>query len=240
MDKYEITFLKTFGYVVSYENNGKKIMSSTLSVDDNGNYIINQAENYRIEDYNLIFIAAEGNKRLINSIVFNGKEYVENEIGNRPDVKLISIPIKYQEKVDTITINFNSVVYDSITSGIEYVDSDKEKWDAKEKAEYNRKLVSSMNIQIKCGLDLVNITFNECCDSVDNTEIILYASSGQMMAKYKVDKGCYFKSINGLAFGSYSVVVKQYDNKNQLLAESDKKGFNLTLPNFGGKPQIVL
>ena len=61
-----------------------------------------------------------------------------------------------------------------------------------------------------------------------------------MLAKYKVDEGTFFKSISGLAYGTYEYVVKQYGKSDKLLLETAKIKFTINTPNYGGKPNIII
>lgn len=61
-----------------------------------------------------------------------------------------------------------------------------------------------------------------------------------MLAKYKVEEGVFFKSIGGLAYGTYEYIVKQFDKDNKLLIETDRIKFSISRPNYGGKPTIII
>ncbi len=94
-----------------------------------------------------------------------------------------------------------------------------------------------MNVSHSTGNDLVNIYFQPCCDEYERTEITLYKDN-QMLTKYKVDDGVFFKSISGLAYGNYEYIVKQFGKNDKLLLETGKIRFSISRPNYGGKPII--
>ena len=95
--------------------------------------------------------------------------------------------------------------------------------------------------------DLVNIYFQPCCSDYEYTEILLYIpqdyvtvggpygpvkkpSSWQMFKKCKVPAEDFYKSINGLAYGTYAYVIKQFDKKDNLLLETEYIEFSLKAP----------
>ena len=101
---------------------------------------------------------------------------------------------------------------------------------------------------------MVNIYFQPCCDKYEYTEILLYIPkeeivkgwtgdgrkvveipSWSMIKKCKVPAEDFYKSINGLAPGTYSFVIKQYDKKDELLMETEHIEFQIKVP----KPQFM-
>ena len=61
-----------------------------------------------------------------------------------------------------------------------------------------------------------------------------------MLAKYKVEEEMFFHSINGLAYGRYEFILKQFDNKGNILLETDKISFSLSRPDYGGTPTVFI
>ena len=59
-----------------------------------------------------------------------------------------------------------------------------------------------------------------------------------MLAKYKVNEDTFFKSISGLAYGKYEFILKQFDDKGNVLLETQKISFSISAPNYGGKPIV--
>ena len=58
------------------------------------------------------------------------------------------------------------------------------------------------------------------------------------LGKYKVEEEFFFKSINGLAYGTYEFILKQYDKNEQLLLETNKISFSISKPNNSGKNTV--
>ncbi len=93
----------------------------------------------------------------------------------------------------------------------------------------------------------MSIYFQPCCNKYDYTEIQLYIpkdfvtvggpygpmqkpSNWSMIKKCKVDTEEFFKSINGLAHGKYSFILKQYDKNSNLLLETEHIEFSISAP----------
>ena len=53
-----------------------------------------------------------------------------------------------------------------------------------------------------------------------------------MLAKYKVAEEAFFKSISGLAYGKYEFILKQFNNKNECIVETNKINFSLKSATF--------
>ena len=49
----------------------------------------------------------------------------------------------------------------------------------------------------------------------------------QLMAKYIIEEGIYFKAINGLVKGVYGYKIKQYDKDNNIIMESEFNYFDI-------------
>lgn len=111
--------------------------------------------------------------------------------------------------------------------------------DYKKEQERKDNLFKMANIKVSTGVDLVNIYFQPCCDEYKYTEIALYKEN-MLLAKYKVDEETFFKSIGGLAFGTYEFILKQFDKKNNIILETDKISFSISAPNYSGRRKITI
>ena len=143
--------------------------------------------------------------------------------------------LNFEDKIDGIKISFIDGLADDLFIPIVFVDSDKEKYYAKKEQERKDNLLKTANIKTATGADLVNIYFQPCCDNYASTEIALYKEN-MMLAKYKVDEEMFFKSINGLAYGKYTFVLKQFDKDSNPLLETEHIEFTITSP----KPQGIM
>lgn len=137
--------------------------------------------------------------------------------------------VNFEDKIDGIKISFLDGLADDLFIPIVFVDADKEKYYAKKEQDRKDNLLKTASIKTATGADLVNIYFQPCCDSYARTEITLYKEN-MMLAKYKVDEETFFKSINGLAYGKYSFILKQFDKNNNVFLETNHIEFSIDEP----------
>jgi hypothetical protein len=153
--------------------------------------------------------------------------------------KGLFLPISFDNKIDFIKIVFKNNLADDFIFSVLYEEADKEKYYALKQQERKNELLKNDSIKVSTGIDLVNIYFQPCCEEYARTEIVLYKDN-MMLAKYKVDEETFFKSINGLAFGKYEFILKQFDDKGNVILETDKMNFSLSSPNYGGRHTVVI
>lgn len=142
--------------------------------------------------------------------------------------------LDFNNRVKKYKICFKDNMADDYIFSFIYQEIDKDAYYAKQEQQKKDDLLKAASIKHSTGNDLVNIYFQPCSDEYERTEITLF-KDGQMLAKYKVDDGVFFKSISGLAYGTYEYVVKQYAKGDKLLLETDKIKFSISAPFYGGK-----
>jgi hypothetical protein len=107
--------------------------------------------------------------------------------------------------------------------------------------DYQAIYLKKMNVFHGLGEGLMNVYFQLADEKVDRTEVVLYRMQDSMtsvlMAKFKVEDGLFYHSVQGLAFGEYEFQVVQYAD-GEMLVESPKTRFALRSPNYSGKPLI--
>ena len=164
------------------------------------------------------------------------------------------IELSFVKKASQIIFVFKNNIADDYILNIEFIESDKEAYYNKQEQERKEKLIKSAQIKHSTGADLVNIYFQPCNEQCVKTEIELWIAKGrrenhhgmipyvpkliggepeQLMAKYVVEEGAYFKAINGLAKGVYGYKIKQYDKQNILIMESEFNYFDI---GFSSRP----
>ncbi len=141
--------------------------------------------------------------------------------------KIFDIELDFENRIDALKVLFIDNLADDLILPIVYEEADKEKYYAKKEQEYKDNLLKTADIKVSTGADLVNIYFQPCCDNYVRTEIVLYRDKN-MLAKYKVDEDEFFKSINGLAYGKYSFILKQYSKDNIVILETGHIEFNIS------------
>ena len=204
---------------------------------------ITQDENINIVEYVLVVTSDTAQRVNISSIstLNNGKwNAVElSPYGQRGQQKpAYKIWVNFNNRTEKIKLSFKNDLADEYIINLKYVEADREKYIIKKVKEERDILLKSASIKHSTGNDLVNIYFQPCCDEYERTEITLY-KDGQMLAKYKVDDGVFFKSISGLAYGTYEYVVKQYGKGDKLLLETAKIKCTISAPYYGDAYQVI-
>jgi len=220
MDQYTEYALSLVAYNVYKES---VINENRLSkiIGIKGPITIQQAEDYTIDKYMLLFVS-EG----LKSITFEGKVYTP-ELYPDIDAKmpLIIFPISYAKKTNSLMMEFDGGILDPIKVEIQYIDTDKSIYDGKKQAELNAKIEP----RILCGIDLINLYWNDATPDVVATAINVYGVFGYKTVNFKNEPikrlamsfkevESHFKSITGLAFGEYYLEIIQYNKDNRLIA----------------------
>lgn len=247
MDKYQKILLETDKSSVFFTCTSKK--NSTLlngGFDyDNNVYTLTQEEDIFATKYEFL-VKANTNIESC-SFLINGEWCNATRKGSS-----FAIELDFDNRVDKIKLTFADNIVDDYIFSVEYAEADKDLFYKKQAEEKKVRLLSSAQIKHSTGTDLINIYFQPCCDEYEYTEILLYIpneyvtvggpygpvkkpSSWQMFKKCKVPAEDFYKSINGLAYGTYAFIIKQYDKNNTLLMQSEYIEFTLKAP----KPPIM-
>ena len=245
MDNYQKFLLKKYGDTltrmfyracpIEQEEQGGSIQY--LFSDEKTNSItIKQDEDINITQYILILYGKANRYDVLSKVsVYKNKQWKEIELTH----KGYRIIIDFNDRTEKIKLSFLNNLADDYILDIKYLEADKEKYYAKQAQQKKDSLLKTANIKVSTGADLVNIYFQPCCDDYVHTEITLYKDN-MMLAKYKVDEETFFKSINGLAYGKYEFILKQFDKDNNIILETDKISFSLVKPDYSGKPTIII
>lgn len=238
MDKYQEYIFKTSRSYYGLSVCGKSALEKVIFDDK---IIFKQNDDITISDY-ILYIANIGIKAVFAIVGAKETPLVQelDPVSSSPksgNQNRFFLPISFDNKIDFIRIVFKNNLADDLFFPVIYEEADKEKYYAKKEQERKDGLLSNANIKVSTGIDLVNIYFQPCCKEYHRTEIILYRDN-MMLAKYKVNEEMFFHPISGLAFGKYEFILKQYDDKGNVILETDKISFSLSMPNFSGKPTI--
>ena len=243
MDKYQKLLvqkarIKEWLY---FENNGvsdeesSKYWKRVVFDENNDTVTIIQDENPNIVDYTLIIFGESFIKTI--EIYKNSKWEKIEKSTFKTRWAAFRLNINFDDRIEKVKVSFRDNLADDYIIDVKYQEADKEKYNEKLAMEHKAELLKVANIKVSTGADLVNIYFQPCCDSYARTEIALYKDN-MILAKYKVDEETFFKSISGLAFGKYEFVLKQFDDKGNVLLETQKISFSISAPNYGGKPTV--
>ena len=223
MDKYQEALLKTSRAYIGFSI--KEHMRNNGIYEDE-KIILKQDPDITINDYTLyisnISVEAVFAIKGTSKIPFTAQA---NPTYRETQARFY-LPINFDDKIDSVLIEFKNDLADALTIPVVYEEADKQAYYAKKEQERKDELLKVAAIKCSTGADLVNIYFQPCNDSYARTEIILYRDE-QMLAKYKVDEECFFKAITGLAYGTYKFILKQYDKDNNIILESNPTSFKI-------------
>ena len=218
MNKYQKYFLKEDAYIDCFAL-GSDINCSLDRTLENGVVRIKQNEDISIKEYTL---ASRYPFDYLCENEWRKSSKMENRVWQIAKFDW-SVPI---EKVRFLVDN---EFVEALEINIEYEFADVEAYNKKQEQKRKNDLIEKASIKHSTGADLVNIYFQPCSSDYIRTEIALYRD-GLMLAKYKVDEESFFKSIGGLAYGTYSFIVKQFDKSDNLLLETEHIEFTIKAP----------
>ena len=218
MNKYQKYFLKEDAYIDCFAL-GSDINCSLDRTLENGVVRIKQNEDISIKEYTL---ASRYPFDYLCENEWRKSSKMENRAWQIAKFDW-AVPI---EKVRFLVDN---EFVEALEINIEYEFADVEAYNKKQEQKRKNDLIEKASIKHSTGADLVNIYFQPCSSDYIRTEIALYRD-GLMLSKYKVDEESFFKSIGGLAYGTYSFIVKQFDRNDNLLLETEHIEFTLKSP----------
>lgn len=231
----------------TWENAENARVPKTSSVygkfdEESNSYTVFQDEDITIVKYTLAIYRG----RLPQSIeaIFyekNEKWLPVNLVNLANGAEGYKISLNFDDRISRIKVVFKNNIADDYAFDVKYVESDKQAYYDKLEQQRKDDLLAAASIKCSTGNDLVNIYFQPCCSDYLRTEITLYRD-GQLLAKYKVEEESFFKSINGLAYGEYTFVLKQYGNTNNIVLESPSISFKISPPQskiVSGKPTVT-
>lgn len=152
------------------------------------------------------------------------------------------------DRLDSIKLQFIKNIADDLEIEFAYREADKQAYALRQEALKKENMLKRACIKHSVGDNLVNIYFQPCSDDYDHTDIFLYIPekteetttggrygpvkkenilSWVLIMKAGAEKGMFFKSITGLAYGRYAFIAKQFDKNNNLLVETDYIEFRI-------------
>lgn len=157
------------------------------------------------------------------------------------------VPVDFEDRTEVIKFVFKNNLADDYQVSITYVEADKEKYYAEQAKAKREALLAVADVKVATGADLVNVYFQPCCDGYDHTEITFYIpkdfvtvgspygpvkkpSTWNVFKKIKIDADEYYASLQGLAYGEYSLILKQHDGKGTCILETDRIEFSIKKP----------
>lgn len=251
MNKYQKYILDTFA------NGNNFVFSLCCPIDLENDSTTCGAFDETTDSFNITQVDDITNTQYVLIIDLNNTETNPFEVVSvRKNNQWIEIPFTsnqykiiadFDDRIDAIKFSFVNKIADDYILGVTYTEADKEQYYAKLEQERKDHLLTTAAIKVSTGADLVNIYFQPCCDEYDHTEIKLFVpkdhvtvggqysqkkpSSWTIIKKCDVPTADFYQSINGLAYGKYAFILKQFDKNNQLLLETNYIEFLIMKPN---------
>lgn len=265
MNKYEESLFKRIvtSCIVSIKDCNDDVNNNyTLDFNyEDSNIVLRQNENITLTKYQLVFVLSNINS--IENIDFSikGKKFSARLIDSN-NVNLLFLPeifekydgkaflyvvdIDFDNKTDFIEFKFMNNIVDPIKIDINYIDANKDRYYQKLENERVKGLLNKLSLNCKVGDSLVNFYWQNASDDVEKTRIEVFLDNKQLIMREDLGSGMMFKSIQGLAYGTYLYKVTQYDKNNSIIVETDMGAFTIAKPEsksnrgiFGnGKPTI--
>lgn len=157
------------------------------------------------------------------------------------------ITVDFSHRIEQVRFTFANEIAPEYVLKIAYKEADKEKYYARKEQERKDNLLKAASIKVSTGADLVNIYFQPCCEKYECAEVSLYIpkdyvtvggpygpvqkpASWSLIKRCKVPADDFYESITGLAYGTYSVVIIQYDRNGNVILETDHIEFRVKKP----------
>ena len=238
MDKYQKFVLDRVVCFVKTEDNleiesGKPSIVSFINEKDE--FVVKQDENYNVKKH---YILIGGT--FVKAVELDGKKISAKEAPEKSSFrgKAYVVPVDFDNRAKELKICLADDLADPLTLKLVFEEVDHSIYDSKVQAEIN----ASIKPEHKTGQDLVNIYWNLVSDKVELTQVNLYVLSNgeRLIGKYKESEST-FKSVTGLAYGTYLYEIIEFDKDGKEIARTGKIQFELKAPttNFNGRHVVI-
>ena len=224
-----------------------------IKLEEDGRFVLTQNENINIVKYQFIVSETQANSSPINKVFYkkDGKwiesKHLTEKTCNlkfekfieavKQGLRVFKIDLDFNDRIEAIRFEYKFNIVEPVEVDIEYHEADKDRYYKKVAAEERQSLINAAQLRVATGADLVNVYFQPCNDNYGSTVIELYSITGgaTLLGKFKVEEGMFFKSITGLAYGSYKVIVSQLDKEGKQLFKSDDMPFVIGNGGYGSR-----
>lgn len=238
MNKYQRAILSPPNVKVFYTCSSVKssVVLAAAFDYDNDTYALTQEEDILSTAYEFV---VKSNPNIASC------EYYYNGAWNAAEKKAgnFVIMLDFEKRIEKVKFTFSDNLADDYVFTVNYTEADKDAYYQKQAEIRRNTYIEAAKIKHATGSDLVNIYFQPCCSNCGKTEIELWIAQAQwhyskllggtpeqMIAKFTVEEGLFFKAISSLAYGSYAYRVRQFSKTDEMLFESDYKFFEISPP----------
>ncbi len=215
MDKYQ-KLLLTRGKISLSIN---QIDNQEIAIKEDSITLV-QNNDITITDYVFYF----ENDAVVSAVAMQGADAISlNKDGNRFFIK-----IDFENPFDNLQISFKNNIADDIRMPFVFVCANKDQYYKRIEEEQRIAYQKTANINCVAGADLINVYFQPCCEEYDHSEVALYR--GFFLGIFPVEKNYFYKSITGLAYGTYNVKIKQFKQDGSVILESDLVAVHINPP----------
>jgi hypothetical protein len=256
MNKYEeLVFInsKSVGYCISVVGSEK---SYGAEIDkDKKELVLKQEEDINLTKYQFVLISDPKGSGIENVAYQINKKWVDATLVNSKKKKGLASPDYYQrplergfdlyvvdldfnDKATKIRISYKNGIIEPIELKIIYVEADKDKYYQKVAAQKRSDLLAKMSVSCRTGDSLVNVFWQNASNNVKKVLFELFLGNKQLIMKNEMDSDTMFKSVQGLAYGTYYFRLSQFNENGELIVDTDLISFTLFKPNYSGRPTV--
>ncbi len=226
MDKHQKFLLNDFNVEVrslTYHKKDPHARPLSLATTiDSGPLLIKQDEDYNSTEYEIRIYC--GLAIASTAAMKGGQKIADGVFVNDDEMRGYRIPVSFKNKPDSIVFTFYEGFADPLTFPLAYEEVAEDSFDAKTAEAKKEEFAQKLDFQAKTGESLVNLYWNNVNEEVSKSHLDLYVEinrTKRLIGKYDEDKGVCFKSITGLAYGSYACALSQYDVSGNLLTKKE-------------------
>jgi len=225
MDKFQQYIFRdeTLALFVTFVSSGKT--KSNVSFE-NDEATLEQDLNYHLDDYSIA---------IRHSSVERAESFKDGKWSSfEKDATLtIRVPVSFNNGPTKIRLIFVNNIADPYEFSLNYVYSDKLKFDAIEMETNRKNDIAKVAMRVTSGDSLINVSFQPFDNTYSSAIVELYRGglgSTSLMGRFSVPQGPLFCAIKDLAYGRYHVKLFQYRKDKSVLFESDYAEIDLNAP----------
>ena len=153
---------------------------------------------------------------------------------------LFVIDLDFNDRINTIRFEYKNNIVDPVEISVNYVEANKDQYYQKVAAAKRAEMLAEMSVVCKTGDNLVNVFWKNANQNVKSVLFELFLDNQQqLIMREKMGSGILFKSVQGLAYGTYYFKLSQFDGAGKLIVETDLTPFSICRP-MNGRPTVII